>query len=99
MNFDDVDYGVDYSGLEKIKDDIKMHLVTEAQEKLNDCTDVINAISDAWRGDDSSKFCDNFMNSIGEVCDALESYNTQIEKKLDDIYDMWKRFQQSNVQN
>lgn len=97
-NFNDYDYGVSYKGLDKIKDDIKMHLVTEATEKLEDYYTVTNSISSAWHGEDSENFIDNFTTSIKEVKEALNDYNAQIEKKLNEIYDMWKKFQQSNVQ-
>ena len=96
-NFEDVSVGVSRSGFEKIKENIKLVLIDEAQEKLKDLEDINTALRDAWSGEDCERFITNLEAAVEEVCEALNNYNLQIEEKLDDVYQAWVNFQNSNV--
>ena len=95
--FSEATEGVDRSGIERIQDDIKLYLVTEASEALLDTDEIINAIATAWSGPDAQNFLQNFQKEAKETVEALEHYNNEINRRLTELLGEWQQFQESHV--
>ena len=97
LDWENVDVGVNASGMGTAIQEIELHLVTNATKALRDRSELEEALNRAWAGEDRDRFIANLNTSSEDVVAALESYQRQIEQMLQDLVTQWQTFQQSNV--
>lgn len=97
LSWDSTTHGVTLEGMNDVLEQVKLVMVDQAMENLNNTQAVQDAVTEGWNGGDRDMWLQNFDSLRQEIVDSLEFYYNQIEAEFQKIFSDWEEFQASNV--
>ena len=98
LDIESASTAVSGSGLQQVKEDLRIKLLQEAVQVLeNGKGEIYIQLQAAWSGQDEHNFEKNFDAMITEVEQALQNYHDQISQTIDKIDSDWQNFQSTHV--
>ena len=97
LSWDSTTSGVTLEGMNEVLDGIRLVMVDQARENLNNTSALQETIREGWSGSDCDMWLQNFDSLRKEIDESLEFYYNQIEAEFQKIFTDWEEFQASNV--
>lgn len=79
--------GVSASGMSGYRDQLKLSILVETKEKLQDVTGIQSSIDAGWQGESRDRFLEDFGVQIETIMDDLEAEYFDLEARLDELED------------
>lgn len=80
-----LDIGVSKQGMKAFKEALQLKLLTQVKDKINETSDVIDAINDGWQGASRDKFITDFANAIEALINDIAAEYTDLENRLTEL--------------
>lgn len=97
LSWDQTTQGVTLEGLNDLLEQIKVVMVEDAIDNLDNTQAVKEAVAEGWQGGDRDLWIQHFDELKDEIKGSLEFYYNQIETEFQKIFTSWEEFQSSNV--
>lgn len=94
----DLTMGINSNGMEEYKDSLKVELLSTTKEKINNVTEVVNAINDAWQGKSRDVFLQQFDQAREKINADLDAEYADLNNRLTDLQSSYFAIDQSLIQ-
>ena len=98
MTIDTMTIGVDHSGMDSYREALKLEVLTNTREKINEVADVENAINNAWQGVSRDRFLTQFKNTRESISDDLEAEYNDLDSRLNELEYMYYQQDQNMIE-
>ena len=80
-----LDIGVSKQGMNSFKDALKLKLLDQVKDKINETENVINAVNDGWQGASRDKFLSDFQKATEDLIKDIAAEYTDLENRLTEL--------------
>ena len=71
------------------RENLKMHLLTETINKMDDVDDIITATRNCWSGVSCENFLDTFTDTRAAIAEDLRKEYADLESRINDLQNMY----------
>lgn len=82
LGIDDLTIGVSRKGMEQYKHELKISVLNETKDKIDDVDNVVKAINNCWQGQARDKFLSQFAATREKIKEDLKREYNDLEQRL-----------------
>lgn len=98
MTIDTMTIGVDHSGMDAYREALKLQVLNETRDIINEVADVENAINNAWQGVSRDRFLIQFRDARNSISDDLEAEYNDLDARLNELEYMYYQQDQNMIE-
>lgn len=85
MDFGSASHGVDFTGMQKYKDDLQMNTFRKIRDAINNTADIESAVKAGWSGNSADNFIANIQTGANKMSEEVKNIEEMLIKELDGI--------------
>ena len=90
--------GINANGMQEYKDSLRVELLANTKDKINDVADVVTAIDGAWQGKSRDLFLRQFEETRAKITEDLDAEYRDLNNRLTDLQSSYFAIDQSLIQ-
>lgn len=96
LGIDSLTIGVSHAGMDAYRDELKMAVIQETKELIDDYADVESAINSCWQGISRDRFLEAFKTTREQIKNDLDAEYNDLDARLNELEYMYYQ-QDSNM--
>ena len=97
LGIDSLTVGIDKKGMINYREHLRIEVIKNTQEKIDDYSGVVNAITDCWQGESRDRFLRSFRDMRERIKNDLEQEYNDLEARLKDLENMYFKQDQNMI--
>lgn len=89
LGIDSLTIGVSHAGMDAYRDELKMAVIQETKELIDDYANVESAINNCWQGIARDRFLDAFEEIREKIKEDLDAEYNDLDNRLDELEYMY----------